>query len=197
MMGRSTSFGQSRPSVIDRFFASRRFAHVRPWVPGGAILVDLGCGYRGEFLRRLADHIRQGIGLDLSVDDTADIRGITLRRARIDAALPVEDGRVDVVCAMAVIEHLDDPEMCLRECHRILRPGGALLLTTPSAAAKLPLELLAFRLRIISRSEIEDHKRYYTRRELLAQLKMAGFEADRVAIRTFEFGLNFFVRAVK
>ena len=48
----------------------------------------------------------------------------------------------------------------------MLKPGGLLVLTVPSWRAKPVLEFLSFRLGIVSRAEIEDHKRYFDRRDL-------------------------------
>jgi SAM-dependent methyltransferase len=46
--------------------------------------------------------------------------------------LPVRSGGVDVVANFQVIEHLWDQEGFVAECHRVLRPGGTLLVTTPN-----------------------------------------------------------------
>lgn len=46
--------------------------------------------------------------------------------------IPAEDGAFDLVVALALIEHLHNPDNFLREASRILRPGGALVLSTPN-----------------------------------------------------------------
>jgi SAM-dependent methyltransferase len=45
--------------------------------------------------------------------------------------IPVEDGRFDYVIFNQTMEHLDRPERALSELHRVLKPGGKLLCTTP------------------------------------------------------------------
>lgn len=45
--------------------------------------------------------------------------------------MPFEDDCFDVITAAALIEHLPDPQPFLKECLRILRPGGILFLTCP------------------------------------------------------------------
>src|SRR4029077_8739391 len=48
------------------------------------------------------------------------------------AELPLDDATVDVVVNFQVIEHLWDQTQFLRECLRVLRPGGTLLISTPN-----------------------------------------------------------------
>jgi SAM-dependent methyltransferase len=58
------------------------------------------------------------------------------RRADIVAsadALPVEDASVDAVLLLQVLEHVPEPARVLEELHRVLRPGGRLVLTAPLA----------------------------------------------------------------
>ncbi|MBM3688566.1 MAG: class I SAM-dependent methyltransferase [Actinobacteria bacterium] len=52
-------------------------------------------------------------------------------RANLDA-LPARDSTIDLIACCQVIEHLWDLPRFLRECSRVLRPGGALIVTTPN-----------------------------------------------------------------
>jgi SAM-dependent methyltransferase len=61
---------------------------------------------------------------------TAVQRG--LRTVRADGtALPLRSGRVDLVVAFDVLEHIDDDAAAAAEIHRVLRPGGTLLVAVP------------------------------------------------------------------
>ena len=57
--------------------------------------------------------------------------GIDIVQANLDA-LPLRSGAVDAVISCQVIEHLWDLPRFLRECRRVLRPGGAVVVTTPN-----------------------------------------------------------------
>ena len=87
-----------------------------------------------------------------------------------------------------MIEHVERPDVLAAEAHRILRPGGVFVVTTPAAQAKPILELISVRLQLIDATEILDHKRYYRPATLRAELEQAGF-AD-VEVKRFELGLN-------
>jgi SAM-dependent methyltransferase len=84
-------------------------------------------------------------------------------------ALPFADGALDAVSAFDVIEHFQAESGLLAELHRVVRPGGRLLLSVP-----------AYRWAWSSHDVAAGHHRRYTRRRLVAALTAAGFAPDRV-----------------
>ncbi len=52
--------------------------------------------------------------------------------ADLNESLPYHSATFDVIVAAEVIEHLENPRLVAREMFRLLRPGGALILTTPN-----------------------------------------------------------------
>jgi SAM-dependent methyltransferase len=86
------------------------------------LLCDLGSGFEPSRIddlwkgRRIAVDIIPGRGVDLVADGQA---------------LPFRDKSVDAILLMEVLEHVPNPLRLLRECSRVLRPGGHLCLTAP------------------------------------------------------------------
>lgn len=91
-------------------------------LPHRARVLDYGCAempYRSFFG---AD--AQVVGADLPGNPVASID------LRPDGSVPVADSSFDAVLSTQVLEHVADPALHLAECHRVLRPGGQLLLST-------------------------------------------------------------------
>lgn len=90
-------------------------------------LVDIGCGvkpYAGVF----APYVTEHVGVDHPSSPNP--------QQRIDVfaevyALPFEDASFDTALMSEVLEHLEEPVDALREAHRVLRPDGTIILTTP------------------------------------------------------------------
>ncbi len=100
----------------------------------GAVVLEAGCG-EGYGADLLAEGARLVLGLDYDALTAAHVArnypSVRTVRGNL-AALPLRDDAVDVVANLQVIEHLWDQEGFLAECHRVLRPGGLLLVTTPN-----------------------------------------------------------------
>ena len=103
----------------------------------GTRVLDLGCG-TGDLARCLAAGHRRVTGCDISVEmlvhaahaDQAQV----VEWTRLDPSwhtLPFSDRTFGAIVASSILEYLDDPVAVLRECARVLQPGGTLMCTVP------------------------------------------------------------------
>lgn len=147
-------------------------------------LLDVGCA-AGELASVFASDGWQVVGLEreATLVDVARARGIATHQVELDQeAFPLADRSIDVAVAGEVIEHLVDTDHLLRELARVLRPGGALVVTTPNLASlENRLRLMVGRYPMWMDHGIEGtgHLRYYTPRVLRAQLARHGFRVER------------------
>lgn len=92
------------------------------------------------------------------------------------------DGRADLVLALDVLEHLEDPERCLAEIARLMVPGGRLLASTANVAyLPIRLSLLSGQFNYGKRGILDiTHRRLFTVRSFRRALRGEGFRVDRV-----------------
>jgi len=105
-----------------------------PFRPGGRVL-EIGCG-NGRQLERLMQAGWQVQGVDFDPHAVARARELGMPVALGDlAAQGFEPASFDAIVSSHVIEHVPDPAALLRECRRLLKPGGQLVMLTPNALA--------------------------------------------------------------
>ncbi len=90
-------------------------------------LIDIGCGTK-PYKDLLAPYITGHIGIDHE-ETLHDKSNIDRFGTAYD--LPAEDGEFDSAICTAVLEHLEEPELALKECHRILKRGGVVIYSVP------------------------------------------------------------------
>ena len=150
-------------------------------------LLDIGCGWEARLLKAVEPLIGRGEGIDFKAPAFRTEK-LSIRQVTLSDALPCPDDSFDIVTMLAVLEHLSHPREMVGEISRVLKPGGRLILTVPSKAAKPVLEFMAYRLGIVSEAEIRDHKCYYDRKSLTALFANTVLDIERH--RYFQFGMN-------
>jgi SAM-dependent methyltransferase len=193
--------GEEKLTIVDKFgrrLSRRPILDVARRYSRPAVL-DVGCGHRAAILVELAPTIARGVGIDRSVCKEAKrIANLEALEEEAEAALArLDPSSFDIVLMISVLEHMWEPVSALAACHRVLRPGGSLVVNVPTWPGKAALELSAFRLGWSSAASIDDHKTYYSKRELWPQMVRAGFRPSRIRMSYQKLGLNLFAVAVK
>jgi len=134
-------------------------------------LLEIGCG-NGNILRYLRSRTR----LSLAGGDFF-LEGLEFCRLQTDAPLYQIDATrlpfrnsFNIVALFDVLEHIEDDERVLEECHKALRSSGRLVLTVPTCPALWS-----------SFDVFAHHKRRYTGRALRKKLMAAGFKVERAS----------------
>ncbi len=152
--------------------------------------LDLGCG-TGTLARILAERGASVLGADASAAMIAEARSLRaelpalpLRFQQIASAedLAALDGSFDGVLCSSLLEYLEHPRACLGECHRVLEPGGHLILSVPNRGSLLRRAqglsfVLTRTLGLQPRPAYLVHSRHaYRRHELTCLLTELGFD---------------------
>jgi 2-polyprenyl-3-methyl-5-hydroxy-6-metoxy-1,4-benzoquinol methylase len=140
-------------------------------------LLDIGCA-TGALLEKLRGRGWNVSGIEISTPQAEyarqykklDIINVPLEKAEL------ESESFHVVLASHLIEHLNNPALFVREVHRILRPDGYFLVTTPNISG-FQSKLMKNRWR----SAIFDHLYLFSKKNLIHLLKNEGFFVESVS----------------
>ncbi|WP_456420530.1 class I SAM-dependent methyltransferase [Thermococcus sp.] len=134
--------------------------------------LDLGCG-TGNYTLELKKRGFDVIGLDASEGMLRIARSKGLNCIRGNAySLPFPEESFDLVLSVTMFEFIHEPEKVLAEIHRVLKPGGEVVIGTMNGKS---LWFLFKRLKSIFTETAYRYARFYTPGELEGLLRKAGF----------------------
>ncbi|MBI3783479.1 MAG: class I SAM-dependent methyltransferase [Deltaproteobacteria bacterium] len=151
----------------------RRIARITPLLATNRPQhLDVGCA-TGIFLEAATQSGWQTLGIDISsyALERARAKGFHVERGSLPG-LALPEGSFDVITMWDLFEHVPDPASLLTACHRLLKPGGVLAISTPDAgsfaARLLRGKWLGFRC-------IDEHLYFFSRLTITQMLTAANF----------------------
>lgn len=170
-----------------------KFARVRELMGEPRRHLDVGCG-PGTFIGTLGEGF-SSLGADIAPAQLDFARARYQNATRTfslieNGRLPADDGSIDAVTMIELVEHLDDGALSqlLGESMRVLSPGGRLIVTTPNYAGAWPLvEWLINRAGPVDYAQ--QHINRFNRQRLAETLSAAGF--TEVTVGAYQFAAPF------
>jgi 2-polyprenyl-3-methyl-5-hydroxy-6-metoxy-1,4-benzoquinol methylase len=153
--------------------------------PIGAVL-DVGCGSGGvgPGLRRAGATRLTGIEVVPEQAELARERYDEVVAAPVEEAVDQLEGPFDTILCLDVLEHLVDPEVVLRELHRVAAPGARLQVSLPNARHVSLMKDLVLRGTFGYTDwghRDRTHLRWFTRRDIVEAMERNGWAVQRVS----------------
>lgn len=105
------------------------------------------------------------------------IAGVKIIQADLNEGIPELGVKFDIIFAGEIIEHLFDDSRFIRECHKILKPDGILIVTVPNLVSLVNRLMVIFgAMPMVAYATERFHYHVYNRRVLKNLIKQEGFK---------------------
>jgi 2-polyprenyl-6-hydroxyphenyl methylase/3-demethylubiquinone-9 3-methyltransferase len=152
----------------------------------GLSILDLGCG-GGILSEALAKQGASVCGVDIE-QKLIDVAKQHAHESGLIIDYQVADittfkhKKFDAIVCMEMLEHVEDPQKIIKACHRLLKPGGHLFLSTINRTLKAYFELILmgeYVLRLLPR-QTHDYKAFIKPAEMFEYLRLNDFELKNI-----------------
>lgn len=167
------------------FLGEIRIRKMLSLVGTGKKILDVGC-FTGDISKAIQAKGNEVHGADCNTHfvEMTGRKGITAWSMDLEDKFPFDNESFDVIFAGEIIEHIYKTENFLRECYRILKQNGEIIISTPN------INWLSFRWQMLwgktlpfgitsgNEEDFRGHIRYYTVESLKQTLENFGFQVE-------------------
>ena len=133
---RSSHLDPSENVIFQRHLIA--YKEAAKFISGTVLEVGSGEGYGIMELASKSDHYIAVDKYNTEISDKLKLENnITFIQSEVPPLKGIEDNSIDFVVTFQVIEHIENDKMFLQEIHRVLKPGGKVILTTPNIIMSL------------------------------------------------------------
>lgn len=171
-------------------------------------ILDAGCGF-GQYTYFMARYFSDAeiLGIDVKVDQIEDCRYFFGRAGFTNCKFKVEDltkidyeNAFDFILSVDVMEHIEEDEEVFKRFYRALKPGGKVLINTPSDLGGSGVEISSPSPPSKGESAgfIGEHVRTgYSRKEIYSKLLIAGFSIGSFEYTYGKWGTRYWKLGIK
>ena len=161
--------------MLSGFLQEQRFRSIIPYLMGS--ILDLGCGLTN--LTCFIHPRQRYIGVEGPPAYQAWLAqnrpGCHFYQRDLDQDLPTLDEQFDASSMTAVIEHLEQPGLILRQLPTVMKPGASLVTTEPSPLGDR-IHRFGARLGMFSKEAVEEHHTIFSPPSIRSALSASGLE---------------------
>jgi len=177
------NFSMKRYGVVHKirsWLEAKRFISCCDGLPADARIVDVGCG-DGFHLNLLRQYGKkswalEGIDLDKRAIEMARKSGLVVYHGSVES-IDLPQSSYDLAFMVQTIEHVEKPDEVLRGIHRLLKPGGKLVIVTDNTGS---LDFKLFKRRYWGGYHFPRHWNLFSRNSLTKLARKTDFEVARL-----------------
>jgi SAM-dependent methyltransferase len=168
-------------ALLSSFIQKHRYAQIASYIKGDVL--ELGCGVESYVLKNHSSNISSYCGIERLAPHIERLRkrhpGYSFFQRDLDRN-PLELNRkFDCVLMIALIEHLFNQRFVMEEIAQVLKPGGIIVITTPTPFGNDVVHRLGAAIGLFARSAVDDHIVIFNRLRFKILAKEIGLKLKR------------------
>ena len=164
-------------ALLSRFISKQRAAIVAPYIRGDVL--ELGCG-NARVYEQYASRMSSYFGVERSARQVESLRqrypDASFAQYDLDSDRLDLDRSFDCVLMIALIEHVFNQKFAMAEVARVLRPGGIVVITSPTPFGNDVIHRLGAAFGLFHQSAVDDHIVIYNRHRFKILAKEIGLK---------------------